>query len=123
MYMYIYVYVTQSRQMSISSSHVCALSDLPRPRKRLTELMLKTALDVPGEAEQERRKKASRSWGFRFFRSPVEILADADHTRTAGIRLAVNRLEVNGGLDFKTQECGNAQLLITLVWLKPVTSV
>ncbi|KAM6964258.1 NADPH:adrenodoxin oxidoreductase, mitochondrial [Tautogolabrus adspersus] len=73
-----------------------ALKDLPRPRKRLTELMLKTALETPGEKEQERRNKASRTWGFRFFRSPVEILADPDHKRTAGIRLAVNRLEGSG---------------------------
>ncbi|XP_060884211.1 NADPH:adrenodoxin oxidoreductase, mitochondrial [Labrus mixtus] len=73
-----------------------ALKDLPRPRKRLTELMLKTALETPEEKERERRNKASRTWGFRFFRSPVEILADPDHKRTAGIRLAVNRLEGSG---------------------------
>lgn len=73
-----------------------ALKDLPRPRKRLTELMLKTALEVPGEKEQERRNKASRTWGFRFFRSPVEVLADTSRGRIAGIRLAVNRLEGSG---------------------------
>uniref|UniRef100_A0A3B5A873 NADPH:adrenodoxin oxidoreductase, mitochondrial n=1 Tax=Stegastes partitus TaxID=144197 RepID=A0A3B5A873_9TELE len=71
-----------------------ALKDLPRPRKRLTELMLKTALEKPGEKEQERRIKASRIWGFRFFRSPVEVLAN--HNRVAGIRLAVNKLEGEG---------------------------
>lgn len=74
---------------------ICAVTDVPRPRKRLTELMLKTALEIPGEKEQERRAKASRIWAFRFFRSPVEILADLEHNRTAGIRLAINRLEVN----------------------------
>ncbi|XP_038591380.1 NADPH:adrenodoxin oxidoreductase, mitochondrial [Micropterus salmoides] len=73
-----------------------ALKDVPRPRKRLTELMLKTALEIPGEKEQERRAKASRIWAFRFFRSPVEILADLEHNRTAGIRLAINRLEGSG---------------------------
>ncbi|XP_042363904.1 NADPH:adrenodoxin oxidoreductase, mitochondrial [Plectropomus leopardus] len=73
-----------------------ALKDLPRPRKRLTELMLKTALEIPGEKEQEKQNKASRIWGLRFFRSPVEILADPDRNRTAGIRLAVNRLEGSG---------------------------
>ncbi|XP_041829251.1 NADPH:adrenodoxin oxidoreductase, mitochondrial [Melanotaenia boesemani] len=70
-----------------------ALKDLPRPRKRLTELMLKTALEVPGEMEQERRKNASRVWGFRFFRSPIEVLADPSGHKIAGIRLAVNTLE------------------------------
>ncbi|XP_074518607.1 NADPH:adrenodoxin oxidoreductase, mitochondrial [Halichoeres trimaculatus] len=73
-----------------------ALKDLPRPRKRLTELMLKTALEIPGEKEQERRTKASRIWGFRFFRSPVEILSDSDQKKTSGIRLAVNKLEGSG---------------------------
>nr|XP_046232585.1 NADPH:adrenodoxin oxidoreductase, mitochondrial isoform X3 [Scatophagus argus] len=73
-----------------------AIKDLPRPRKRLTELLLKTALDIPEEKEQERRNKASRIWAFRFFRSPVEILANPDNNRTAGIRLAVNRLEGSG---------------------------
>ncbi|CAN9508947.1 unnamed protein product [Ophioblennius macclurei] len=71
-----------------------ALKDAPRPRKRLTELMLKTALETPSEKEQERRNKASRSWGFRFFRSPVEVLASGG--RVAGIRLAINRLEGSG---------------------------
>lgn len=71
------------------------MSDLPRPRKRLTELMLKTALETPDEKEQERRSRASRTWGFQFFRSPVEVLADPSRSRTAGIRLAINRLEVN----------------------------
>ncbi|GAA6225996.1 NADPH:adrenodoxin oxidoreductase, mitochondrial [Lates japonicus] len=73
-----------------------ALKDLPRPRKRLTELLLKTALETPGEKEQERRNKASRTWGFRFFRSPVEVLADPERNRTAGVRLAVNKLEGSG---------------------------
>ncbi|KAL3046025.1 hypothetical protein OYC64_004104 [Pagothenia borchgrevinki] len=74
-----------------------ALKDLPRPRKRLTELMLKTAMETPGEKEHERREKASRVWGLRFYRSPVEILADPERSsRTAGIRLAVNKLEGSG---------------------------
>ncbi|XP_029383803.1 NADPH:adrenodoxin oxidoreductase, mitochondrial [Echeneis naucrates] len=73
-----------------------ALKDLPRPRKRLTELLLKTALDTPGDKEQQRRHQASRTWGFRFFRSPSEVLADADGNKTVGIRLAVTRLEGSG---------------------------
>uniref|UniRef100_A0A8C5HP82 NADPH:adrenodoxin oxidoreductase, mitochondrial n=1 Tax=Gouania willdenowi TaxID=441366 RepID=A0A8C5HP82_GOUWI len=72
------------------------LKDVPRPRKRLTELMLKTALETPGEKELERRKSASRSWGFRFFRSPVEVLAEPRTNKTSAIRLAVNRLEGSG---------------------------
>ncbi|CAL8282627.1 unnamed protein product [Merluccius merluccius] len=72
-----------------------ALKEVQRPRKRLTELLLKTALEALGEKERQRR--ASRSWGLRFFRSPVEILPDTDHaSRVASIRLAVNRLEGKG---------------------------
>ncbi|XP_047465809.1 NADPH:adrenodoxin oxidoreductase, mitochondrial [Mugil cephalus] len=73
-----------------------AVKDLPRPRKRLTELMLKTALETPGEKERERRNEATRTWGFRFFRSPSEVLADPNRGRVAGIRLAVNKLEGSG---------------------------
>lgn len=94
---------------------------MPRPRKRLTELLVKTALEVPDEKEQERRRKASRIWAFRFFRSPVEILACPDSSRTAGIRLAVNRLEVNGFWNVNTpsgavgygsfESCGSCHLV------------
>uniref|UniRef100_A0A3P8WZ03 NADPH:adrenodoxin oxidoreductase, mitochondrial n=1 Tax=Cynoglossus semilaevis TaxID=244447 RepID=A0A3P8WZ03_CYNSE len=73
-----------------------ALKDVPRPRKRLTELLLKTALEVPGEKEQERRNKATRTWGFRFYRSPIEVFADAEGKKISGIRLAVNKLEGSG---------------------------
>uniref|UniRef100_A0A3P9Q2U1 NADPH:adrenodoxin oxidoreductase, mitochondrial n=1 Tax=Poecilia reticulata TaxID=8081 RepID=A0A3P9Q2U1_POERE len=69
---------------------------VPRPRKRLTELLLKTALDAPRDKELERRRNVAKVWGFRFFRSPTEILADPGRSRTAGIRLAVNRLEGSG---------------------------
>ncbi|KAJ7987855.1 hypothetical protein DPEC_G00330890 [Dallia pectoralis] len=72
------------------------LKALPRPRKRLTELLLKAAVETPEEKELERRNSAQKAWGFRFLRSPVEILPSADLTRTTGIRLAVNRLESKG---------------------------
>lgn len=68
--------------------HVCVcLLDLPRPRKRLTELMMK--------AVKEGRDEVEKCWGFRFFRSPVEILTGADGKKATGIRLALNKLEVN----------------------------
>ncbi|KAM9774070.1 NADPH:adrenodoxin oxidoreductase, mitochondrial isoform X1 [Syngnathus typhle] len=73
-----------------------ALPGLPRPRKRLTELLLKAALELPTKEEEERRSKASRSWGLRFFRSPVLVLPNSDGTGTAAIRLAVNKLEGSG---------------------------
>lgn len=76
--------------------------------------MLKAALENPGEKEQERRNKASRIWGLRFFRSPIEVLADPNHSRTAGIRLAVNRLEVNKIFDFPPEELLHVQRPVTL---------
>lgn len=79
------------------------MSDVPRPRKRLTELLLKTALEVPGEKEQERRNKATRTWGFRFYRSPIEVFADAEGKKISGIRLAVNKLEVKTDVNPKKQ--------------------
>ncbi|XP_023692653.2 NADPH:adrenodoxin oxidoreductase, mitochondrial [Paramormyrops kingsleyae] len=64
------------------------LKDLSRPRKRLTELLLKAA-----QGAASRQAGASRQWGFHFLRSPLEILPADDLTSTAGIRLAVNVLE------------------------------
>ncbi|XP_072523796.1 NADPH:adrenodoxin oxidoreductase, mitochondrial [Salminus brasiliensis] len=66
------------------------LKDLPRPRKRLTELLMKTVKTEVGGHEADKR------WGFRFLRSPVEVLPGADGKRAAGIRLAVNKLEGSG---------------------------
>ncbi|KAG9350365.1 hypothetical protein JZ751_026720 [Albula glossodonta] len=68
-----------------------ALKDLPRPRKRLTELMIKTAQQNPAA-----EGAASRQWGFRFLRSPVEVLPTSDLRKAAGIRLGINQLEGSG---------------------------
>uniref|UniRef100_A0A8D0GY15 NADPH:adrenodoxin oxidoreductase, mitochondrial n=1 Tax=Sphenodon punctatus TaxID=8508 RepID=A0A8D0GY15_SPHPU len=73
-----------------------ALKDAPRPRKRLTELMVKTALEKPNEKEAGRWAAATREWGLTFFRSPLEILPAADGKRAGGIRMAVTRLEGSG---------------------------
>uniref|UniRef100_A0A8C9IYD7 NADPH:adrenodoxin oxidoreductase, mitochondrial n=1 Tax=Piliocolobus tephrosceles TaxID=591936 RepID=A0A8C9IYD7_9PRIM len=66
---------------------------VPRPRKRLTELLLRTATEKPGPEEAARRASASRAWGLRFFRSPQQVLPSPDGRRAAGVRLAVTRLE------------------------------
>ncbi|XP_068769524.1 NADPH:adrenodoxin oxidoreductase, mitochondrial isoform X2 [Struthio camelus] len=67
-----------------------AVKDAPRPRKRLTELMIKTALEKPGE---KMVAAAPREWGLRFQRSPQEVLATADGMRARGIRMALTRLQ------------------------------
>lgn len=68
--------------------------DAPRPRKRLTELMIKTALEKPVEVQAG--AAAPREWGLKFQRSPQEVLPSADGKRARGIRLALTRLEVPG---------------------------
>lgn len=64
------------------------VADLPRPRKRLVELMLQTA-------ERMSTAVGSRSWELRFLRSPIQFLADGD--RVSGVELAVNRLQEKDG--------------------------
>uniref|UniRef100_F7D8P3 NADPH:adrenodoxin oxidoreductase, mitochondrial n=1 Tax=Ornithorhynchus anatinus TaxID=9258 RepID=F7D8P3_ORNAN len=73
-----------------------AIKAAPRPRKRLSELLLRAALEPIGAEAVARPSTAPRAWGFRFLRSPVEVLASPDGVRAAGVRLAVTRLEGSG---------------------------
>ncbi|XP_053904340.1 NADPH:adrenodoxin oxidoreductase, mitochondrial isoform X1 [Malaclemys terrapin pileata] len=72
------------------------IKDVPRPRKRLTELMVKSALEKPGEKEASRWASATKEWGLKFRRSPLEVLSTADGKQARGIRIAVTRLEGSG---------------------------
>ncbi|XP_068511447.1 NADPH:adrenodoxin oxidoreductase, mitochondrial isoform X1 [Anas acuta] len=88
-----------------------AVKDIPRPRKRLTELMIKTALQKPGEMAAQ--AAAPRQWGLKFQRSPQEVLPTADGTRARGVRMALTRLEGSGESakaiptgDVEELECG-----------------
>ncbi|XP_077184002.1 NADPH:adrenodoxin oxidoreductase, mitochondrial isoform X3 [Paroedura picta] len=72
------------------------VKDVPRPRRRLTELMAKTALDEPGEEVAGRWASASREWSLKFLRSPLEVLPATDGKRARGIRMAVTRLKGSG---------------------------
>ncbi|XP_032097653.1 NADPH:adrenodoxin oxidoreductase, mitochondrial isoform X3 [Sapajus apella] len=69
------------------------LTEVPRPRKRLMELLLRTAMEKPGREEAAHWASASRAWGLRFFRSPQQVLPSPDGRGAAGVRLAVTRLE------------------------------
>ncbi|XP_068387329.1 NADPH:adrenodoxin oxidoreductase, mitochondrial isoform X1 [Eschrichtius robustus] len=69
------------------------IKEVPRPRKRLMELLLRAATEKPGVAEAACWASAPRAWGLRFFRSPQQVLPSPDGRRAAGIRLAVTRLE------------------------------
>ncbi|KFO90852.1 hypothetical protein N320_12367, partial [Buceros rhinoceros silvestris] len=95
-----------------------AVKDAPRPRKRLTELMIKTALEKPGEKTVEmqvaaEQAAAPREWGLKFQRSPQEVLPTADGRRVRGVRMALTRLEGSGDSakaiptgDVEELECG-----------------
>lgn len=63
------------------------LASIPRPRKRLTELMCKTALD-----ESASQKASIRKWSLKFLRSPVEFLPTAAGEKLSGVRLEINNL-------------------------------
>ncbi|XP_067164425.1 NADPH:adrenodoxin oxidoreductase, mitochondrial isoform X1 [Apteryx mantelli] len=91
-----------------------AVKDAPRPRKRLTELMIKTASEKPGEKTVAAQvAAAAREWGLRFQRSPQEVLPTADGRRARGVRMALTQLEGSGDSakavptgDVEELECG-----------------
>ncbi|XP_041363674.1 NADPH:adrenodoxin oxidoreductase, mitochondrial-like [Gigantopelta aegis] len=68
------------------------ISDLPRPRRRLTELLHKTGVS-PSEKDSKHWATASREWELRFCLSPVEIRAGNAGKSVEGVRFCVNRLE------------------------------
>ncbi|XP_030390341.1 NADPH:adrenodoxin oxidoreductase, mitochondrial isoform X2 [Gopherus evgoodei] len=72
------------------------IKDIPRPRKRLTELMIKSAREKPGEKEAALWASATKEWGLKFQRSPLEVLPATDGKQARGIRMAVTRLEGSG---------------------------
>ncbi|XP_050724688.1 NADPH:adrenodoxin oxidoreductase, mitochondrial-like isoform X3 [Eriocheir sinensis] len=88
------------------------IPSLPRPRKRLLELLAKTALDEPDPKLASAYASAEREWSLRFLRSPVEVLS-SDGQRVSGLRLVKNRLEGEEGQqravpteEMETLECG-----------------
>ncbi|XP_063149253.1 NADPH:adrenodoxin oxidoreductase, mitochondrial isoform X2 [Candoia aspera] len=74
-----------------------AIKDIPRPKKRLIELMVKTALEEPPEEVGGRWASAPKEWRLKFLRSPLEVLPTIDGKRARAIQLAVTRLEGAGG--------------------------
>ncbi|XP_016158346.1 PREDICTED: NADPH:adrenodoxin oxidoreductase, mitochondrial isoform X3 [Ficedula albicollis] len=88
-----------------------AVKDAPRSRKRLTELMMKTALEKPVEVPAG--AAAPREWGLKFQRSPQAVLPSADGRKARGVRMALTRLEGSGDSakavptgDVEELECG-----------------
>ena len=75
-----------------------ALATVARPRKRLTELLLKTAVGPQDPATEGRWREARREWQLRLFRSPLELLPGAGGRSVGSIVLGVNRAEDGGGV-------------------------
>ncbi|XP_063445018.1 NADPH:adrenodoxin oxidoreductase, mitochondrial-like [Mytilus trossulus] len=65
------------------------IQDLPRPRRRLTELMYKTCME-PTEKDLKLWETAQKSWSLSFCMSPLEIFGDKDVT---GLKLGINKLQ------------------------------
>ncbi|XP_063816745.1 NADPH:adrenodoxin oxidoreductase, mitochondrial isoform X2 [Pseudophryne corroboree] len=72
------------------------VKDLPRPRKRLTELLLKSAMEKPEKKDAAHLIQRNREWGLLFFRNPIAVLPSEDGKRASGVRLSVTRLEGTG---------------------------
>eukprot|EP00127_Corallochytrium_limacisporum_P005875 Clim_evm20s214 gene=Clim_evmTU20s214 len=69
------------------------LKALPRPRKRLTELLLKhTADHATAEGYLNDLSPRSKVCEFRFLRSPLEIIGDETTGQVRGVRMSVNEL-------------------------------
>ncbi|KAJ8036831.1 NADPH:adrenodoxin oxidoreductase, mitochondrial [Holothuria leucospilota] len=68
---------------------------LPRGKKRLIELLYKTANEEPRNAD--RIETTNREWGLKFLRSPLEIIADKSGGCVAGVRFAINHIQEKGG--------------------------
>uniref|UniRef100_A0A8C4N4S2 NADPH:adrenodoxin oxidoreductase, mitochondrial n=1 Tax=Eptatretus burgeri TaxID=7764 RepID=A0A8C4N4S2_EPTBU len=78
------------------------LENIPRPRRRLTELLLKST--PQGSAGCV----GHREWGLLFHRSPVQILPTADGERVGGIHFQLNKLEASGDT-MKAVPTGNSE--------------
>ena len=71
------------------------IDQLPRQRKRLIDLLCKTALEDPGEKETARRQAAQRDWTLKFLQSPIEFETKIMEGREClnAVRFELNRLE------------------------------
>ncbi|XP_048757810.1 NADPH:adrenodoxin oxidoreductase, mitochondrial-like isoform X2 [Ostrea edulis] len=66
------------------------IKDLPRPRKRLTELLYKTSMET-SDADASLWAQASKEWELRFRLSPTEIIEKAG--KVTGVKFCVNQLQ------------------------------
>eukprot|EP00095_Tigriopus_kingsejongensis_P005756 snap_masked-scaffold28_size608977-processed-gene-4.1 protein:Tk05756 transcript:snap_masked-scaffold28_size608977-processed-gene-4.1-mRNA-1 annotation:"nadph:adrenodoxin mitochondrial" len=67
------------------------VASLVRPRKRLTQLMVQTALGPLTDKQKALWAQGTRRWDLKLLRTPQRVLADS-RGRVAGVQLGVNRL-------------------------------
>lgn len=88
------------------------IPSLERPRKRLTELMVKTSLDPPSAKQKDLWSQGTKKWHLDLFRTPQEILPSASDPSSVGaLRLGISTpTEDQSGLidtgRSETIECG-----------------
>ena len=78
-------------------SHFVGIEDvlpkLGRPRKRLSELISKSALEPPTTKQIEARgNKVDKSWHLKLLRTPKEIFPDSTGKRVGAIALQINQV-------------------------------
>lgn len=66
-------------------------SDLPRPRKRLTDLLYKTALE-PSDTDTRLWAQAAKEWELRFKLTPAEVMEREG--KVTGVKFYINQLQV-----------------------------
>ncbi|XP_071509397.1 NADPH:adrenodoxin oxidoreductase, mitochondrial-like [Diadema antillarum] len=71
------------------------IPDLPRPKKRITELMMKTARGATSSPERERPESSLREWHLDFFHNPIEILSSSSSSngRVSGVKFEINQIK------------------------------
>ncbi|XP_033095293.1 NADPH:adrenodoxin oxidoreductase, mitochondrial-like [Anneissia japonica] len=72
------------------------VEELPRPKRRLTQLMVDTAF----RPSEDRTEDAIKDWRMEFLRSPVEVLPSQDGGKVAGLRLRINNLVGEVGREY-----------------------
>lgn len=94
-YILVLVFTVNSVLVFIINVPLQFVSDLPRPRRRLTELLYTTAVK-PAEKYTKIWADATREWHLKFLRSPTEIIPSSDGQRPEGVKFTINTLQVKG---------------------------
>lgn len=88
------------------------LDEIPRPKKRLMGLQMKTALDESSEEDKERWTKANRELHYVYKRSPVRFLVHNEKpNRVGAVELGINELNNSSELNAKAIPTNETEVL------------